>query len=309
MYHFIINPHSKTGRAREYWMELKQILEENSIEHRSYFTKGRNDATNIASDICNTVNGIKKIIIVGGDGTANEVINGLGDYNDVLLGYIPLGSSNDLARGLKLPNNPKEALELILRPKNYRYVDHGEVFTEESNISHRFAVSSGIGYDAAVCNEALTSPLKKLLNKLHIGKLVYILIALKQIFTHKFVEADIIVDNHNHIHTNRLLFVASLIHKYEGGGLLMAPEASDDDQKLNVCLVADIPRLKVFFLMPTIFFGKHTHLSGVSMFECKTIQIKTKEPMVVHTDGEIIGYHSDITLGCLPTQIRMYAQD
>ena len=307
MYHFIINPHSKTGRAREYWLELKQILEENSIEYKSYFTKGRNDATKIASDLCNTVEGIKKIIIVGGDGTANEVINGLGNYKDVLLGYIPLGSSNDLARGLQLPKNPKQALDLILHPKNYRYVDHGEVHMVDSNITHRFAVSSGIGYDAAVCEEVLTSPLKKFLNKLRIGKLVYIMIAFKQIFTHKFVEADIIVDNHRHIHTNRLLFMTSLIHKYEGGGLLMAPEAIDNDQKLCVCLVSDISRFKVLFLMPTIFFGKHTKLKGISMIECNTIEIKTKEPMVVHTDGEVAGHHNHLKLQCLPTQIRMYS--
>jgi diacylglycerol kinase family enzyme len=96
-----------------------------------------------------------------------------------------------------------------------------------------------------------------------------------------------------------------MIHKYEGGGLLMAPEAKDNDKRLNVCLVSDIPRIKMLFLMPTIFFGKHTKLKGIRMIDCKTIQVKTKQPVYVHTDGENVGFHHDFTLTCCDEQIRM----
>ncbi|MDD5935062.1 MAG: diacylglycerol kinase family lipid kinase [Clostridiales bacterium] len=308
MYHFIINPHSKTGHAMKYWKELSQILDNRKVKYQAYFTKQRKDATNIARKICEDHKGIKKIIIVGGDGTANEVINGLNNNNEILLGYIPLGSSNDLARGLKLPKDPKAALEIILNPKEFRYVDHGTLKLNDTKQSCQFAVSSGIGYDAAVCNQALTSPLKHLLNKLHMGKLVYILIAIKQIFVHQPAKADIIIDDHRHIHTDRLIFMASMIQKYEGGGLPMCPTAKDNDQKLTICLVTNMKPGKVLLLMPSIFFGKHIHFRGIQMIDCRKVEVKTNKPMVVHTDGEIVGFHDDITLSCTPTQIRMFSR-
>lgn len=305
MYYFIINPHSKTGHAKELWNILKQFLDEHQLQYEAYFTKRIGHATEIAKKICTTITGTKQIIIVGGDGTANEVINGLNNYSEVLLGYIPLGSSNDLARGLKLPKDPKQALELIIHPKFYRSIDHGQLTLNNSNKTRRFAVSSGIGFDAAVCNEVLTSPLKKILNSIKLGKLTYILIAVKQILTYPHIDAEVIVDSIEHIHVKDLFFIASHIHKYEGGGLLVAPDAKDDDQQLSVCLVSNVPRIKMLFLMPTIFFGKHTKIKGVRMINCKTLQVKTKQPAIVHTDGEIAGLHNDFTLTCYAEQIRM----
>ncbi len=305
MYYFIINPHSKTGRAKELWNILKQFLDEHQIQYEAYFTKEVGHATKIAERLCTTIAGTKQIVIVGGDGTANEVINGLSNYNEVLLGYIPLGSSNDLARGLKLPKDPKEALELIIHPKFYRFVDHGQLTFNKTKETRRFAVSSGIGFDAAVCENILTSPLKKVLNKIKLGKLTYILVAVKQILTYPHVEAEIIVDSFEHIHVKKLVFIASQIHKYEGGGLLMAPDAKDDDQQLSVCMVSNISRFKILFMMPTIFFGKHTKIKGIRMITCKTLQVKTKHPVVAHTDGEIAGYHDDFTITCYSDQVRM----
>lgn len=305
MYYFIINPHSKTGQAKKYWKELRQILDSNQIQYKAYFTRERGHATILASQICNQIEGIKQIIIVGGDGTANEVINGLSRYSEVILGYIPLGSSNDLARGLNLPQSPKQALNIITHPKCYHSVDHGIITMNDTKISRRFAVSSGIGLDAAICSDVQISQFKKILNKLKAGKLIYILIALKQIFTQQPVEAEIIVDSFQHIHIKKLVFITSLIHKCEGGGLLMAPNANYTDQRLSVCLVSDLSRFKMLVLMPTIFFGKHTKIKGVSMIDCNTVQVKTKRPMTVHTDGEVIGMHTDLTLSCYHEQIKM----
>lgn len=305
MYHFIINPHSRTGKARQLWEELRQELELKQIEYKEYFTERAGHATEITSDICTSIPGIKNIVIVGGDGTANEVINGIDSYENILLGYIPTGSSNDLARGMEIPNDPKEALEHILNPTRFRLVDHGIIENLDSNTSHKFAVSCGIGYDAAVCYEALRSKAKKILNKIGLGKLTYFAIAVKQILYTKPIDAELIVDGTTHISAPKMVFGTSMIHKYEGGGLPMVPSAKPDDRKLSVCIVSNIPRLKIFFLMPSIFFGKHVHIKGIQIFDCTTLEIHTKEKMIVHTDGEFGGFHSHVRLSCTPEQIRM----
>ena len=305
MYHFIINPHSRTGKARILWTQLKEELNHRNIVYKEYFTERSNHAVIIARQICQEYNGIKTIIIVGGDGTANEVINGIDSYKDVVLGYIPTGSSNDLARGLKLPKEPTKALDHILNPRRFELVDHGIITYMDDNTSHKFAVSCGVGYDAAVCKEALRSRAKKLLNKIGLGKLTYLLIGIKQIFSNQPTDAELIIDGSKPIVVKNVIFIASMIHKYEGGGLLMAPSAKANDKKLTVCVVANISKLKILFVMPTIFFGLHTLIKGVQIFDCNTIEIKTKQPAAIHTDGEFGGYHRKVKLSCTKEQIRM----
>lgn len=303
MYHFIINPHSKTGKSKELWLGLRQRLENEHIDYQEYFTTGRGHATQITKEICARDNEKKTIIIVGGDGTANEVINGIDNYKDILLGYIPMGSSNDLARGLLLPKKPEDALDRVLNPQKIRSVDHGQV-TFEDGFSRRFSVSSGIGYDAAVCHVALTSKIKNVLNKFGLGKLTYFIIAIKEIFITKPTDATVIADGITYSVKN-LVFLASLIQKCEGGGLLMAPDASDSDRKLSVCMVSNLSKIKILFLMPTIFFGKHTKIKGVQMLTCDSIYIHTKSPLLVHTDGEVHGHHTEITLSCTKEQVNI----
>ena len=97
MYYFIINPKSKTGKGLKIWYSVKDKLDELHISYKYYFTHYEFHSTKIAEDICRKNKGMKKIVVLGGDGTINEVINGIRSYEDVMLGYLPTGSSNDFS--------------------------------------------------------------------------------------------------------------------------------------------------------------------------------------------------------------------
>lgn len=306
MYHFIVNPHSRTGKAKKLWEKIKAELQNRGVKYTAYFTEYPGHATKLAKSICASWDGIKQIVIVGGDGTANEVINGLSGYPDILLGYIPVGSSNDLARGLGLPKNPMTALQHILSPKRYQYVDHGILSYYDGTAPKRFGVSAGIGYDADVCYEALTSRLKLFLNRLGLGKLTYILIAVKQIISNRPVDVEALIDGRQKRFFKKAVFLAAMIQKYEGGGLPMAPTADNSDGKFAVCAVSNLPKWKMFLVMPSIFFGKHVMIKGVEIINCTTIELKASEPMVLHTDGEYAGTKDYVRFACLPEQIRMF---
>lgn len=127
MYHFIINPKSRTGTGLKVWHIVQAAVDEKKVEYTHHFTHHEFHATKIAENICSTYSGIKNIIVLGGDGTVNEVINGIDNYNEVILGYIPSGSSNDLARSLKISKDPLVVLDRILAGKHFEYVDHGIV--------------------------------------------------------------------------------------------------------------------------------------------------------------------------------------
>lgn len=304
MYHFIVNPHARTGQGAIMWKELKKILEEKNVEYDVTFTKRSNHAQDLTRAICTADDSIKHLVVMGGDGTINEVINGIPDYDKVILSYIPLGSGNDLARGLELGTDPIESLARTLNPTSYRYVDHGIIQGENAE-PRTFAVSSSIGYDAAVCHEVMHSKLKRVLNKLKLGKLTYILIAFKQVFTWKIVEMDISIDHAPPKHYKNVLLVAAMIQKYEGGGVKMAPNADPTDKQLSLCIIHDINRLQALILLPTTFTGKHTKFSMVDIVNCTHAEITAQSPCRVHTDGENYGMESHVIFSSKEKQIRM----
>lgn len=306
MYHFIINPKSSSGKGIRHWWTVKDELDRQNITYTAAFTKQEGHATRLAEKICRENEDIKNIVVLGGDGTLNEVINGIDNYDNVVLGYIPSGSSNDLARSLKIPRKPLKSLANVLKPNKFIYLDYGEIAFEDNDLKPRkFGCSSGIGYDAGVCEEVQRSALKKKLNGFGAGKFIYLAIALKQLFNTKLQDATIIVDKIRTDKYKKVLLVSNMIHKFEGGGLKMAPDADPTDGKLSICLVHGLPRAMLMLLFPTILFGKHTHFKGVETFQCSSIEIMLESKFAVHTDGEVPGFSSHIIVSCIPGKIRM----
>lgn len=306
MYYFIINPKSKTGKGLKIWKSIQAKLDELQISYKYYFTRYKFHSTQIAEDICRQYEGSKRIIVLGGDGSVNEVINGIHSYEDVMLGYLPTGSSNDLARSLHIPKDPLKALDLLLNGHHYIYYDHGQVRLTEGSNPRKFAVSSGIGFDAVVCYEALTSKLKKILNNLKLGKLTYGILALKGIITYQPCDGELIIDEIRHLKLKKIFFAASMIQPYEGGGCMMAPQADAKDHKLSVCVINDISKYKILFVLPLMYIGKHTIFKKyVNIFDCRTLEIILDNQQVVHTDGEYVGKSDHIYVSCNEEQVRM----
>ena len=305
MYHFIINPKSRTGSGIKIWNIVKKELDLLGVPYTMYLTCYKLHATKIAQEICDNFTGIKNIVVLGGDGTINEVINGINDYDEVLLGYIPSGSSNDLARSLNLPKDPIVSLKHILSPTEFKYVDTGIIKMEGSNHLRKFVVSTGMGFDAAISEEALRSNIKKVLNNIGLGKLTYTLIALKQLMSCPYMEGEVIIDGKITNSYHQILFIISMIHKFEGGGLRMAPAANPFDGKLSVCIVHGLSRLRLLALLPTLLLGKHVLFKGVETFDCLTLEIKLNNPAMVHVDGEYPGTFHHLKISCTPKQLRI----
>jgi diacylglycerol kinase family enzyme len=148
------------------------------------------------------------------------------------------------------------------------------------------------------------SPLKKSLNRFGAGKFVYIAIAIKQLLSSK-LNCTVIIDGKKKDTYAKTLLVSSMIHKYEGGGLLMAPHADPCDGKLSITLVHGLNSLRAFLLLPTIFTGNHIKYKYVEAFHCSEIEIIMNGDTSVHTDGEVPAICSHIKVSCIPGKIRM----
>lgn len=299
---FIVNPASKTGKGIKIWNEVEKVLKGSEVDYEVHYTRKVGDATRITEKLTRE-EGEHTIVALGGDGTVNEVVNGIVRIEDTILGYIPTGSGNDLAGGLKLATDPMTSIEHILEGKAYLRVNVG--VTETEGVRRRFAVSSGMGWDAAICHEVLGSKMKWALNRVHLGKFSYVCIALKQILAFRKQPMEIIIDEKEPMKFQKTFFAAVMNCPYEGGRVKMCPGASWSDDLLDVCIVENVPKLKLLLLLPSAYMGWHKFFKGVHLKRGEKITLRSVTPLPIHSDGENFGYHREVTMWLEKEKLRV----
>ena len=201
MYHFIANPNARSGQGLALWEKFKLKLIAEHIDYQIHFTHHRHHATEIASELTASGDPVT-IVVLGGDGSVDEVICGLQNLSLVTLGYIPIGSGNDFGRGLALPSDTMKALDLVLHSEQTRKINLGVLHYHDK--VHRFAVSSGIGYDAAICHQLCISRVKVFFNRLGLGKLAYAACSLYRLRRCQPDEMEILLDDTKKLHFKRM---------------------------------------------------------------------------------------------------------
>jgi len=316
MYQIIVNPTSSSGKGMEAWKKIKAILDRRNVAYNVHVLQKPGEAIEIVkklteenyADIDETAvmdesvvtvqenDEDTNILVVGGDGTLNEVLNGIQDFEHTTLSCIQTGSGNDFARNMHLEKNVEQAITHLLEQSEEIALDYGEVTTNHPGSSaKRFLISSGVGYDANICEEVSRSRLKTVLNKIHLGKLVYVLIGVKQIFAKKTVRAKLYLDDAPMMKLPELFFVVGMNHMYEGGGIPFCPNADPTDGKLDVCLVKGMSRLKLLLAVVLVYFKKHLLFKDITNHRCKKMRLVTETPQWIHMDGETPYQVSEIT--------------
>lgn len=308
MLYFIVNETSRSGKTRQIWKDIQQSLIKADVSYEYMITQGRDHATKLASEISQRPEDNICIVVIGGDGTMNEVINGIADFDKVRFGIIPTGSGNDFGGGLDLPKSPEENLQRIISSykageNSYRAVDIGLVRWGQ-NQKKLFGISSGIGLDAIVCKKALSSKLKNVLNKLGLGSLTYVLLTIITLFSMKTADFEISYDN-NKSTLKKTIFAAAMNLRAEGGGVPMAPDANPYDGKLSISSASGIPKWITFLCLPFLVAGKHTHIKGFNLVSCREASIHSSQKMTLHADGEYVADVTDLTFGVYPQKLRL----
>ncbi len=305
MYYFIVNLTSRTGKTKKIWADMETYMKKEGVEYQAYITQYGGHARELADALCTEIVEKKKedptsrqvLAVLGGDGTVNEVINGMHDFDQVEFGYVPAGSGNDLGRGLGISKDPLKALTGMLQATCPDAMDLGCVI-DENGVETYYSISSGIGIDAHVCRMTINSKLKKALNFLGIGSLTYILLTVKALFTMPTTRVEAVFDGTRKMTISDMIFVAGMNHIWEGGGVPMSPMANYRDGKLSVCCVYGIPRWKAFLLLPLLASGKHEKLKGFEFIDSENYELILEKPMSLHADGEFLGMHTKISYRC-----------
>ncbi len=299
MYEILVNPGARSGRGVRIWNKVEPLFKEANAQYNVHFTEKFHEGGGIVSDIYKkyeTSGETMHLVIMGGDGTVNGVLQKIPSFKNIILSVIPIGSSNDLARDIGMPTDPVEAVKHLLEKPTTILVDVGHVHCENTLVrsgsmdipDRRFIVSTGIGYDAAVCEEAMSSGIKNFFNKIGLGKLTYLGVALKQLFSANYIDGELTLNGSDNItHLNKLLFVCGMNHKYEGGGFMFGPEANNHDGMLELCVISKISKAKILVSLPKAYKGRHFEVDGIDHYRAKSYTVRTSEPLWVHADGEV----------------------
>lgn len=311
--YFIVNTNAKTGNANQAWRQVYDFLRQKHIPYEAYETKYVGHAMVLARELSKKQEKAVYLIAVGGDGTVNEVLNGITDFQKVRLGVIASGSGNDFGKGMGIPTDPIVCMRQILkciRRENHgipiKKTDLGQV-TWENGKKHRiFGISAGVGLDAIVCKKALHSNCKKFLNRIHLGKLTYLVLTVQSLFTMDTAEAVVECgDNHKIYRLHKTIFAVAMNLQAEGGGIPMAPHASCTDGMLSLSSAHGIPKAITFFCLPFLVAAKHEKIRGFTTIESPVIRVHTSKPVVLHADGEYCGDVRNVEFTCLSEKLQL----
>lgn len=309
MYYFIVNESSGRGAARKAWLEMKREMSAAGVPFAAWTTHCAGDATALARAASVLPEKEVKVIVVGGDGTINEVINGITDFERVALGIVPMGSGNDFVRGVGLARSPREAMKIIYHAKTCRLIDVGEVRVD-GHAPRRFGISAGVGLDARVCYEVEGSRHKTWLNRFGLGNFSYGLQTLSVVANMKRASGDVRFVTPSGIESCRveeMLFLSAMNCPREGGGVPIAPTAQVNDGLFTACMVDGLSRHEAFMCLPLVAVGKHTRVPGVTYLNASHIEMSLDTPLIVHADGEVLGCGHDIVFDIKPKALRLLA--
>ncbi len=268
----IINPISGTGGRRDRAEQRVRLAHELARRHGVDAQVLVSERSGHARDLAQQVlaSGVTNVVAWGGDGTLNEVGSVLA-FGAAVLGVIPSGSGNGLARELGVPLTPEAAFEVAVTGRE-RIIDCGELD------GHLFFNIAGIGLDARVAHEFAAHGLVRR------GFRRYIEITLRELLRYDPDEHTVTAGGTTV--RSRALMIAIANSRQYGNGALIAPQATLDDGQLDVVVIDNRPVWRAFLQIPRIFLGQVARVPGVTMLKGEAVEVTSARPAIFHVDGE-----------------------
>jgi diacylglycerol kinase (ATP) len=233
------------------------------------------------------------LIAAGGDGTLNEVINGVGRRSrNVRVGLLPLGTGNDFARCLNLPKDLERNIEILLAGKTTK-VDLVRVRSDKT----RYFVNVSAGGFSGLVDEKLTPEVKRTW-----GPLAYVRSAAAALPELRAYRTTIALDNKKPF-ARDLYNVVVANGRFVAGGLPIAPKANPSDGLLDVILIPKLPAAEMVVVAAQIILGKHPSNLAITLRRARRVKIKSKPGMWFNVDGELVG-NQPARFEVMPRQLK-----
>jgi YegS/Rv2252/BmrU family lipid kinase len=303
-YKIIVNPISGRGTAAEAVPDLDRFLRERNMDFDLVLTERPEHAVELAKQAA--LDGFDVVVVAGGDGTANEVLNGLmlakqAGADGVAMGVIAIGRGNDFAFGVNVPPGLEEGFRVLV--EDFRTsMDVGLVTGGLYPEGRYFGNGVGIGFDAVVGFEALK------MTRLQ-GFLSYIVAAVKTIFL--YYQAPLVrIEFDGQTMDKYTLMVSIMNGRRMGGGFMMAPESAIDDGLLDLCIAEQVSKARIFALIPRFMAGTQASQPSIQTDRTRSIVVTALEgSLPAHADGETLCIEGQqLKMEILPRQIEIISQ-
>ncbi len=290
IYYILANPNAGSRKGERSLKLLLPYLEKEGLSYKLFATEHTGQEASFIQKILEEKSTEDQLIILGGDGTISLALNVLPD--DLPFGYIPSGSGNDFARSLGLSFDPIQAFKNIRQNKTKDFY----VIHYKSQSFSGYALNNvGIGLDAAIVKATNSGRMKNMLNALKLGRLSYFLTALHVLFSKKPFEISV-YNMKNAFKFDNAFLLTFTKHPYFGGGIQIAPEATNLSKEIHLVELDRYSIPKIFSLIPSVLKGKHldNNLFHHSVSTAAAVTPQSVQP--VQIDGESFTIQANDTL-------------
>jgi diacylglycerol kinase (ATP) len=285
---FIVNPKSAAGKTGKQWKEISQPVRQTfGKDADPVFTERPMHAVQLARE--SVLEGFKSIIAVGGDGTINEVLNGLFEneqllQDDVALGVLEMGTGGDFVRSLNMPYRWEEAIQ-YLKQATPRKIDIGKATyqsTDGTKATRHFINICDFGIGGAVVERTNRT------TKRFGGKMTFLWSILITLLQYKNQEIRYKLDD-GAWQTGKFNNFIIANGRYFGGGLNPAPRAQIDDGLFDAVFFGDIGRIDAIKNLSNLRKGTHLKHAKISVTHARAIEAASDNPVYIDMDGEFVG--------------------
>ncbi|MFC1958034.1 diacylglycerol/lipid kinase family protein [Chloroflexota bacterium] len=279
----IVNPMAGASSTHRKWPRISRLLTHIGLSFDYQYTEGIGHAVELTRDAVG--DGYSYLVAVGGDGTVNEVANGIlcsTADSSTTLGVISTGTGSDFARSAGIPRHYVSACSCLTGSRRV-LIDVGvvEYMSNGQSVRRFFVNAAGIGFDAAAVETTERLP------KYFGGTIPYLVGLLRTLFGYR--NQSVVLGIGDRVETGRVLSVLVSNGRYFGGGMDVAPEARLDDNLLDVMVIGDIGKLDLLKSLPMIYKGTHGNHPKVSMERAEKVTVESSERVLVQADGEVLG--------------------
>lgn len=270
MIKIILNPKSGGGKVKKVFEKIKPILDEKKVEYVVYETEKEKQAIYLANEL--TKEGACDIVVIGGDGTLNEVVNGFSNFENCRLGLIPAGTGNDFATGANIPKDPVAALDLILNGEA-KYTDYMQMDAGVRGIN-----IIGTGIDVEILQRCKRSKILK-------GKLQYLISLIISLL--KFKNYKVTAKFNGKEKEYQALIACVGNGCMFGGGIRMCPKAQIDDNKLDFVVADGVKRRKIPGAFIKLMKGRILEQDFTRFENVERVEVYPEKKFIMNVDGEL----------------------